>query len=150
MNVDFNQLYLSTEGRIGRRDFWIGVAGLLVVGIIIGLITLVVAGLESFLSRLLSFIGQIILAYPAFCLMAKRFQDRDRPGTFAAIPIGVALVIGLIQLTGLSGSIANPNWFGVLLGWVDLGIFVWILIDLAILRGTVGNNQFGPDPVAAM
>ena len=150
MNVDFNRLYLTTDGRIGRQDFWIGVAGLIVAGVIIGLVVWAVAGIPSFLGQLLSFIGQLILAYPGYCLMAKRFQDRNRPGVTAAIPIGVNLVIALIQLTGLAGPMANPNFLGVLLSWVTLGIFIWVLVELGILRGTVGSNPYGPDPVTVM
>ena len=34
-NIDFAYLYTSVEGRIGRKDFWLGVLGFVVVGIIV-------------------------------------------------------------------------------------------------------------------
>jgi uncharacterized membrane protein YhaH (DUF805 family) len=148
MNFDFNRLYLTAEGRIGRQEFWIGVIGLVVIGIVLGLLIWAIAGMESFAARLLTFIAQVVLAYPGYCLMAKRFQDRDRAGSLAAIVVSISVLIGLVGLLGLTGTATDPNWLGALLGLVNLAIFIWIVIDLGILRGTVGDNQYGPDPVA--
>jgi uncharacterized membrane protein YhaH (DUF805 family) len=38
MNFDFNRLYLTTDGRIGRQDFWIGLIVLAVAGVVVSLI----------------------------------------------------------------------------------------------------------------
>jgi uncharacterized membrane protein YhaH (DUF805 family) len=147
MNFDFNRLYLTTDGRIGRQDFWIGLIGLIVVGIVVSLILAALFGIASFAGRLLGFIPQLALAYPGYCLFAKRFQDRDKPGAYGAIPIGVGLLITLLGLTGLTGDPASPNILGWLLNLVNLAVFVWVVIELGILRGTVGDNQYGGDPV---
>ncbi len=150
MNFDFNRLYLTVDGRIGRQDFWIGVVGLIVVGIVTSLIIVGLFGPLGFFSRLLQFILQLVLAYPGYCLMAKRFQDRGRPATFAAIVIGISLLIGLLMLIGVTGSPAAPNLVGTLLAFVNLAIAIWVLVELGFMRGTVGENEYGPDPVAAM
>ncbi len=147
MNFDYNRLYLTTDGRIGRQDFWIGVVGLLVVGIVVSLILAGLFGMVSFVARLLAFIVQLAFAYPAYCLMAKRFQDRDKPGNYAGIPIGIGLLITLLGLIGLTGSPANPNSFGWLLSLVNLAVVIWIVVELGILRGSIGDNQYGGDPV---
>jgi len=149
MNFDVNRLYMTTEGRIGRQDFWIGVVGLIVVGIVA---TVIIGGIFGMLSRtalILTFIVQIALAYPAYCLMGKRFQDRDKPGTYAAILIGLGLLVALLAIIGLTGNPATGgNWFGWILNLAQLVVAIWFLIELGFLRGTNGDNQYGADPIA--
>ncbi|MCR4283591.1 MAG: DUF805 domain-containing protein [Bauldia sp.] len=147
MNFDYNRLYLTTDGRIGRQDFWLGVLGLFVVALVVTLIIGAIFGMTSTGGRVLLFIVQLAFAYPAYCLMAKRFQDRDRPGNFAAIPIGVNILLALLSLVGVTGDPMAPNFLGTIFGLITLAIGIWVLVELGILRGTVGQNQFGPDPV---
>lgn len=149
MKFDYQRLYLTAEGRIGRQDFWMGILGFAVVGIVLGLIFLALFGSLSFITRLLNFIVQLIFAYPAYNLMAKRFQDRDRPPMFAAIIIAIGILINFIGLfTG--APMGATGFLGTLFGLIDLVIAIWVLVELGILRGTVGQNQYGPDPVGGM
>ena len=59
----------------------------------------------------------IALIYPAVCLYGKRFHDRGKSAWW--------VLISLVPILG----------------------FIWILIDLGILKGTEGENRFGPDPL---
>ena len=147
MNFDYNRLYMTTDGRIGRQDFWIGILGLFVVGIVVTVILSLLFGMMRFAGRLVGFLLQLVLAYPAYALFAKRFQDRDKPGIYAVILIGINIVVGLFSLIGITGSPTGMNWFGSLLSLVSLAVAIWFLVELGILRGTVGTNQYGPDPV---
>lgn len=149
MNFDINRLYLTTDGRIGRQSFWIGAIALAIVSIIIGLIVGALFGWTSVASRVVEFIVQLVLAYPAYALMAKRFQDRAKPGTYAAAIVGINILFSLLSLIGLTGAAGTTNVFGVVFGLVMLVIGIWVLIELGILRGTVGGNAYGPDPVQA-
>lgn len=147
MNFDVNHLYLTTEGRIGRRDFWIGVIALVVVSLVIGVVLGLIFGWISFATRAINFIVQLALAYPGYALMAKRFQDRGKPGTYAAVIIGINILYALLSLIGLTGTPVEVNLFGQLYGVVMLAIGIWVLVELGILRGTVGENAYGPDPL---
>jgi uncharacterized membrane protein YhaH (DUF805 family) len=60
----------------------------------------------------------LLLLWPAIAVAVKRWHDRDKPGWWV-----------LIVLLPLIGGL-------------------WALIDNGCLRGTVGPNRFGPDPVA--
>jgi uncharacterized membrane protein YhaH (DUF805 family) len=146
-NIDFAYLYTSTEGRIGRQSFWIGVVGFLVVGLVLSLVLGAIFGMASLAGTVLSFIVQLIFAYPAYALMAKRFQDRDKPGTWAAVWVGISLLFSLLGLFGLTGDPMAPNWFGTLFSVVLLIFAIWILVELGFLRGTIGPNNYGADPV---
>jgi uncharacterized membrane protein YhaH (DUF805 family) len=147
MNFDFNRLYFTTDGRIGRGEYWIGLLILAAIVIVVSLIVAAILGPLSFAAKLIIFIVELIVAYPCYALFAKRFQDRGRPGNYAAIPVGIYILIALLTLLGLTGD-AQLNALGVILAVIDLAVGIWILIDLGILRGTVGPNEFGPDPVA--
>ncbi len=71
----------------------------------------------------------------------------------AAIGIGILSVI--FSLLALYPSIAvgvkrchdrnRSGWF-LLVAFIPL-VNLWLLIELAFLRGTVGANQYGPDPL---
>lgn len=145
--MDFSYLYLSTEGRIGRQTFWIGHIILAVIGIVLMLIVGALFGQFSFMTRLINFVFVIVVAYPAYAVSAKRFQDRGKPGKLGAILIGLSLFSTLLALVGLTGNPIAPNLFGTLLGFVTAAVAVWYLVELGILRGTIGDNQYGSDPV---
>lgn len=149
MNFDFNRLYLTTDGRIGRQEFWIGSIGLIVIGIVAALIVAAIFGWQPSTAGLVAnFIISLILAYPSYALMAKRFQDREKPATYAAIVIGINIVISFLGLFGIgAGDPTQPSALGIIFGLVMLAIAIWVIVELGFLRGTVGANAYGPDPV---
>jgi uncharacterized membrane protein YhaH (DUF805 family) len=145
--MDFSNLFMSTEGRIGRQNYWIGLVVLIVIGLIISQLIAFLFGYTSFFARLLNFIYVIVIAYPAYALMAKRFQDRGKKGTLAGILIGLSILGALLGLFGLTGDPLAPNTFGTILGVVTGVVAIWFLIELGFLKGTAGPNEYGPDPV---
>lgn len=145
--MDFSHLYLSTEGRIGRKMFWIGHLILAGIGIVLNLIFAGMVGPLSFTARLISLIFILIVAYPAYAVSAKRFQDRNKNGALGAILISISVLSTLFNLLGVTGNPFAPNALGMILGLAAMGVGIWYLIELGILRGTAGANQYGPDPV---
>lgn len=148
MKFDYNHLYLTTDGRIGRQTFWMGVLGLFVAAIVVSVILGVILGWQTTAGQWAFFLVQLALAYPSYCLMAKRFQDRDKPATFAAAVIGINIVLSLLTILGVGGPPEAPNALGWIMNAIGVVIGIWILVELGILRGTVGTNQYGPDPTA--
>ena len=145
--MDFSHLYLSTEGRIGRKMWWIGHIILGVIGLIVASIFVSLFGQMSFATRLLNFIYVLVVAYPAYAVSAKRFQDRNKSGALGAILIGIGALSALLQLFGIGTDPMHPGALSAILGIAVLIVAIWYLIDLGILRGTDGENQYGPDPV---
>lgn len=146
--MDFSQLYLTTEGRIGRKMWWIGHISLGVIGILVTLIATGLFGQLSFATRLINIIFILVIAYPAYAVSAKRFQDRNKSGALGAILIGIGILSSLLQLFGVGSDPMDPGAITVVLGLATMAIAIWYLIELGILRGTVGENQYGSDPVA--
>jgi len=145
--MDFAYILSSTQGRIPRSQWW---AGLVVLAVIALVLLLVVGwafgGMLTPGARIASLILTVIFFYPSYCISAKRFQDRNKPGSLALIGIGLGVLQNVAGLFGLSNP-EVPTAVDYILGIALLIVGIWFLIELGILRGTIGPNQYGPDPL---
>lgn len=144
--MDFGYILSSTQGRIPRSEWWAGLVVLVIIGVVLALIITWVLK-ATLIALIATLILQVILLYPSYALSAKRFQDRNKPGGLALIGIGLGIVQTLARLVGISNPLA-PTAVDYILGIALLIVGIWYLIELGILRGTVGPNQYGPDPLA--
>jgi uncharacterized membrane protein YhaH (DUF805 family) len=142
-------LYTTTEGRIGRKQWWIGVAGIIVASIILNIV-----GLNP-QTPLGSLVAVLILLYPNYCLSLKGRHDRNNNGMDLKILLGVSVFLSLVMALGigveyveLAGeTIAAPNGLmSALYFLVALG-GIYLFVNLGILKGTEGPNDYGPDPL---
>jgi len=148
--MDLAYLYTSFDGRINRQPYWIAAIVLAVVLIIVVFILSLIIGISFGMGygfRLLIFILQLAVLYPSAALMVKRFHDRDKPGYYAAILLGLIVLNGLTDVLGITGNPLNANALDYILGIATLVVSIWFLIELGFLRGTQGPNQYGPDPL---
>jgi uncharacterized membrane protein YhaH (DUF805 family) len=107
------------------------ISGVLLVVPLLGIILAVVVYIAVFVSSIM--------------LGIKRLHDRDKSGWWLLLFIGAPVVLGGIQLAidpYLEGGAAP-----MLLTLASLAISVWFVVELGCLRGTVGPNQYGPDPL---
>ena len=143
--MDLQYVFASFGGRINRAKWWAGAIILLVIWLIVG-------GIfgSSLFGALIQVIVTLVLLYPAYAVCAKRFQDRDRPGKTALYGLVPILIASLLQTWGLTGTPQNLNGLGWICVLINLGVGIWFLIDLGILRGTPGQNRYGGDPLAAI
>jgi len=99
--------------------FFVPVVGLILAGIIY--VAMIVCGI---------FVG------------IKRLHDRDKSGWwllfFYLVP---GVLSALAQFSGMETVIT-------IVGAICLAISIWMIVELGCLRGTVGDNQYGPDPLA--
>jgi uncharacterized membrane protein YhaH (DUF805 family) len=143
--MDFGYLFTSTEGRINRAKWWVGMIVLAVVNIVLSWVLLSILGTHAPIALL---VLQLVLFYPGYAVGAKRFQDRDRPGMFALILPALGLLSQLATTLGLSGDPTAPGALSYIFMILILAVAIWYLIDLGILKGTTGPNPYGPDPLA--
>jgi len=119
----FVWIWTSFEGRIGRGTYWLKfVLPYIVIAIVLTIIDMS-AGLTIDDGAgggigILSTIFSIVGIWFSLAVGAKRCHDRNRSGWFQAIV--------LIPIIGA----------------------IWLLIELGFLKGTEGENRFGPDPLA--
>jgi uncharacterized membrane protein YhaH (DUF805 family) len=140
-------LFFSVVGRISRTQWWIGSVGIFVYVIVVSFIEVAMFGVgptATIAGRIEGFLlFDLVRLYASYCIAAKRFQDRGKPALYAQITVGVWLVYAILDLIGVAG----PNVIGYGFSVIMIGILVWFIVELGCLRGTVGPNEYGPDPV---
>jgi uncharacterized membrane protein YhaH (DUF805 family) len=146
-------LFTTVEGRIGRKQYWIGSVLLFVAVIVLVLIVGTVSGVGS-LSRAdggssgaMTFVTILILA-ASVPLVVKRLKDRNKSPHYAWLMYGPAIISTIGEMTGFTGTPTEPNALGYALALLSLIIGIWFFIELGFLRGTAGPNGYGPDPLA--
>ena len=83
-------------------------------------INLLISSIDSLITGgLISMLVGIALIYPGVAVGIKRFHDRNKSGWW--------VLVVLIPF----------------IGWI------WYLVEGGILKGTEGENKYGPDPVTA-
>ena len=124
--------WLSFRGRIRRKGWWLGYVLPAWVIIIVAVVLDIALGLVEvkggpsadaygfdFNSGIgpITIIAYLLMIWPILAGSAKRWHDRDKSGWW--------ILINFIPLIGA----------------------IWALIETGFLRGTMGPNRFGPDPL---
>ena len=143
--MDFQYLFVSFQGRIGRPLFWAGAFMLTLIMLFIwGLIWIQTRGIPPEIPGMVLVITQLLLLHPACALMVKRLHDRNRPG-FLTAALFVPLVVERVRYLGsLFGHPERGLIDYFLLGIVFMAM-VWFIIELGCLPGTAGENDYGED-----
>jgi len=116
-------VWTSFEGRIGRSTYWLKFILLyLAINIVLTIVDmstgLMIDDGMGGGFGILSTIFSLVGIWFSLAAGAKRCHDRGRSGWFQAIV--------LIPIIGA----------------------IWLLVELGFLKGTEGENRFGPDPLA--
>ncbi len=75
----------------------------------------------------------------------RRFRDRNRSPLFF-----VVLIVGPQQLWSFArdlGGFEGAPYVKLLLMVMAIGLASWGFVELGVLRGTVGRNRYGDDPL---
>lgn len=91
---------------------------------------------------LLATLTFLALIWIGLALGIKRLHDRDKSGWWLLLFYFVPSVLETIG-AAILGSGAM-----FILGSIGAGISIWGLIEIGFLRGTSGQNSYGPDPLA--
>jgi uncharacterized membrane protein YhaH (DUF805 family) len=140
-------MFTSTEGRIPRQTYWIGILIISVVGVPAVLLGAVLGGSTG------AAIVNLFFLWCGFALSVKRAQDRNRHYLFVAAYFGLlALLTNVLASSNkISDKMMDPSAvppaLTVLVGVLFAGYVIFLLIELGFLRGTVGPNKYGPDPL---
>ena len=145
--MDFGYLFTSFQGRINRKSLWMAAIVMVVVAIVVSIGAAIILGVEGRGFSIFGLLLSLALAYPWLALAIKRLHDRSRPDYFAYLMVAPSVLTNLAQAAGLTGDPANPNALSYLLTLLAFLAFVWAVIELGCLRGTVGPNEHGPDPL---
>jgi uncharacterized membrane protein YhaH (DUF805 family) len=151
--MNFAHLYTSFDGRINRAKYWLATIILIVIVLIIMFAIGFALGMsldpEDTKFKLVVLVFQLIFLYPSAAVMVKRLHDRNRPGYFAAFMLVPVAIKAVTDAFGVTGDLEHLNVLDHVLNFTTLGVGIWFFIELGCLRGTIGDNQYGPDPLAA-
>jgi uncharacterized membrane protein YhaH (DUF805 family) len=140
---DLLRLLFSFKGRIGRQTFWLTLLSL--IASCVGIISLSaplndVFGFGAFAS-VIFFPAVFVFVIGSLAVSAKRVHDRNKSGLWI-IPF-VFMPNALEKATDQMNG-GTPEW---LLLIAAFGLGVWGLVEMGLLRGTVGPNDYGEDPL---
>ena len=142
--MSMSQLLISFRGRLNRKPYWMTAIGVTIAVAVVLLIAWALTGeyeLAGFIAVLALFaVLYIPLVWVGLAISAKRLHDRDKSAWWLLLFYAVPLV-----LSAASSPIGDSAFFLDLAG---LAIIIWAFVELGCLRGTMGPNHYGPDPLA--
>jgi uncharacterized membrane protein YhaH (DUF805 family) len=136
----WHYLFMSFEGRIGRAAFWLSAIALSIISVAMQYMALMLDGEK------LGSIAWLLFLYPTLAIATKRLNDRARPIGTLLILFGPAFLLNLLNVFDIDVS-DDDSTFITLLFFMEIASSLWMFVDLGCLRGTVGPNIHGPDPV---
>lgn len=115
----FKELYLSAQGRVSRKDYWLryGIPAIVIIFVAYILDSLIGNDLGNGIG-ICVVIAELVVFYPGIVMDIKRMHDRGKSG-----------------------------WF-VLLCFIPV-VFLWPAVEICLLKGTNGENKYGIDSLKA-
>jgi uncharacterized membrane protein YhaH (DUF805 family) len=139
--------YFSFRGRTGRTMFWATFVVASVALFIAASVSVLIATVSTPLAWAFDVaMTPILVIWVA--VMVRRLHDRNRTGWWAPVLIVLPSFLSNFAM-GAWTTHALKDQAAMFLVIVALLIWGWGLVDLGILRGTVGSNRYGEDPVGA-
>ena len=136
-------LLFGFSGRINRAKFWL--AALIYIVFFFGVVGITMAVSSSmdsvFVAALIAYVPLVI---SGLAVGIKRLHDCDKSAWWLAVFYLVPLAINLIAIYVLGDN----GTLNSILMVVSFAINIWAIVELGLLRGTIGGNQYGGDPLA--
>jgi uncharacterized membrane protein YhaH (DUF805 family) len=148
----FGQFYFSPSGRVSRSQYWLRFfVPVLLIGIVLNLAELT----GNPLIRMVQSVFQLIVLWPGIAVLIKRIHDRGKSGWLVWAlygPLIVAILFTIAVLIAIAAGSGGAAWgwgiIAVALWTAVVGVAIWFLVEFGCLRGTIGANRYGPDPVS--
>ena len=158
-NISWGNLLFGFSGRINRAKWWLA----LLITVIISVVIQIVVGIHETVGGIVALIGFIATLWIGLAAGAKRLHDLNRTAAWLVVFYGapILLLIILIAYAGASfgaalltnpdkldpSALAGLGGVAAIIIVLVLAVGIWSLVWLGCLRGTVGPNQYGPDPL---
>ena len=152
-------LLFTYTGRINRAKYWLALAIYLAITVLLIAIGLIMFGnsilaigdeetddiVVGLLSRGIGFTLIVLVVYipmviSGFMVGIKRLHDRDKSGWWLLV---------FYVLPGALNAIGETLAAGWIFSLASFAVSIWALVELGFLRGTVGPNRYGPDPLTS-
>jgi uncharacterized membrane protein YhaH (DUF805 family) len=131
--------YADFSGRALRSEFWWWYLFTFISGFVLTSLDIAVFDLAWDEIGPLSALFSLVTFVPTLAVTARRLHDGDRSGWWQIWPAPAFIVVLL--------GVAISDGFGGLLALVA-GLFFFVFLYWLIVKGTNGDNRFGPNPLA--
>ena len=142
--MPLSQLLFSFQGRLNRKPYWITILATAVIIILLIVFALMMFGEHDFWAGGALLVVLVVIYIPliwiSLAIGAKRLHDRDKSAWW--------LLLFYLAPSVLSAAANHAGDVSIILHLASFAITVWAFVELGCLRGTVGPNRFGPDPLA--
>ena len=155
------QYLFSFRGRLNRGPYWRSILVALAfipVGILLATPYMVIEHPDASASNhsvsplgMITIVaeGLLVVAYLVFALAVtvKRLHDRNMSAWWLVpFVFGPNLLHPAIN-SDIHNRLGAPPILQLLVSLLVLGTSIWAFVELGCLRGTVGENRYGPDPL---
>jgi uncharacterized membrane protein YhaH (DUF805 family) len=138
--MDWTELLFDFKGRVSRSEFWTFFLIMIGYALVAAIIRMIVGG-----GPILTFILGIPALYPWLAVATKRLHDRNKNADRAFLFVGVPATANLLGLLDLS----SMSYLFFALWAAGIAVTIWSFVELGFLRGTIGDNQYGADPIVS-
>ena len=150
--MHWKTLFFSFDGRIGRKQWWMAMLALLLASVTLSFLANPHAWFFDDIARAGPTLAETLLSIafliPQTAVCVKRFNDRNWPQILPYSYAFVFLIFALLDHNRVIFARQTPSQLDIAFVTSLAAIIAVIIIDNGFLRGTVGPNQYGPDPLA--
>jgi uncharacterized membrane protein YhaH (DUF805 family) len=143
--MNWGHLFFKFDGRVNRAKFWIAVLIFTVINVVLAVLGYVTD--QSVVFQALNSMLGIVILISSIAVGVKRLHDRNKSGwyllLFYLVP-SILVVIGVL----IGAFVEDSTIIATVLGLLAFAVGVWAFVEMGCLRGTIGVNRYGPDPVA--
>jgi uncharacterized membrane protein YhaH (DUF805 family) len=143
--MSMTQLLFSFQGRLNRKPYWMTIIAITVIVLVVLLIALAMAREHRFEFAGVTMAVLVILYIPlvwiGLAIGAKRLHDRDKSAWWLVVFYAIPTILS-------AAADQTEDLTLVILHLISFAITVWAFVELGCLRGTIGPNRYGPDPVS--
>ena len=138
--MPLSTMLFSFTGRLNRAPYWLAAIAASVVAALIVFVIVLAIGRIIPATIVLVVAVFLPLIWITLALAIKRLHDRDKSGWWLLL---FYLAPSILEVIGKSAGLAMS-----IVGPIGMGIGIWGLVEIGFLRGTAGQNSYGPDPLA--
>ena len=135
VTICLTKKYCRLKGRASRSEFWWFCLFTFILNIIVALLGSLLPALGSIVSA----VQALWLLLPTVGVTTRRLLDRNLSGWWQLLPLAAAV-------PAIAGAVLESDGLLMLAGGV-VALASLALLVMYALRGTVGPNRFGPDPL---
>jgi uncharacterized membrane protein YhaH (DUF805 family) len=143
--MNWGHLFFKFDGRTNRAKFWIAALIFAAINVVLAIFGYVTD--QSVVFQALNSMLGIVILISSIAVGIKRLHDRNKSGWYLLLFYLVPSILVVISVL-TDAFVEDSTIIATVLGLLAFAIGVWAFIEMGCLRGTIGVNQYGPDPVA--